>query len=212
MDAFDFLGFCKFFKELFGNKSLTVTRIQELVGDRPENELNEDLADILDREISIQELTACIQSCKRGKAVSGDLISNEFLKASSSEMLRLMTLLFNKCLEFGVYPWSTSLVTSLHKKGDIYNPNNYRAIAVARNLGKLFSSILLQRLLSFRNSSCPDTFNQLGFCKQAPTADHILVLTTVINKYVKKTKGKIYTDWLCLLVLFLGNTPSAMLW
>ena len=81
----------------------------------------------------------------------------------------------------------------LDKKGDIYNPNNYRAIAVASNLGKLFSSILLQRLLSFRNSSCPDTFNQLGSCKQAQTADHILVLTTVINKYVKKTKGKIYT-------------------
>ena len=81
----------------------------------------------------------------------------------------------------------------LHKKGDIYNPNNYRAIAVASNLGKLFSSILLQRLLSFRNSSCPDTFNQLGFCKQAQIADHSLMLTTVISKYVKKKKGKIYT-------------------
>ena len=116
MDAFDFLGFCKFFKELYGNKSFTDTRIEELVGDRPDNELNEDLTDILDREISIQELTDCIQICKRGKAVSEDLISNEFLKASSSEMIRLMILLFNKCLEFGVYPWSTSMVTPYTKR------------------------------------------------------------------------------------------------
>ena len=136
MDAFECLGFCKFFKELYGNKTSLIQGLK--------NELNEHLTDILDREISIQELTDCIQSCKRGKAFSEDLISNEFLKGSSSEMLRLMTLLFNKCLEFGVYPWSTSLVTPFHKKGDIYNPNKYRAIAVARNLGKLFSSILLQ--------------------------------------------------------------------
>ena len=72
--------------------------------------------------------------------------------------------------------WGISIVNipgnPLHKKGDIYNPNNYRAIAVASNLEKLFSSILLQRLLSFRNSSCPETFSQLGFCKQAQTADH----------------------------------------
>ena len=39
LDAFDFLGFCKFFKELYGYKSLAHTRIEELVGDRPDNEL-----------------------------------------------------------------------------------------------------------------------------------------------------------------------------
>ena len=70
----------------------------------------------------------------------------------------------------------------LHKKGDTYNPNNYPAIAVASNLGKLFSSILLRRLIAFRSMTNPDTPNQLGFCKNAQTADHTLTLTPLHKK------------------------------
>ena len=32
---------------------------------------------------------------------------------------------------------NTSLVTPLHKKGSLYDPDNYSAIAVASNIGKL---------------------------------------------------------------------------
>ena len=38
----------------------------------------------------------------------------------------------------------------------------------------------------------PDTPNQLGFCKNAQTADHVLTLTTIVNKFVKKQKTKVY--------------------
>ena len=193
LDAFDFMAFCTFFKKLYSNKSLPTARINELQSTRSNIDISKDLTDMLNKEISFDEITDCIKKCKKGKAVAEDLILNEFLKASNKDMLLLIQYLFNKCLELGAYPWSTSLVTPLHKKGDIYDPNNYRAIAVASNLGKLFSSILLQRLLSFRKEACPDTPNQLGFCKNAQTADHILVLNTVINKYVKKQKGRLYS-------------------
>ena len=110
-------------------------------------------------------------------------------------MLRAVLHLFNQCLLHGAYPWITSLVTPLHKKGDTYNPNNYLAIAVTSNLGKLFSSILLMRLIAFRSMTNPDTPNQLGFCKNAQTADHTLTLTTVINKYVTRRKERIYSSF-----------------
>ena len=41
----------------------------------------------------------------------------------------------------GCIPLDNFVVTPLHKKGNVYDPNNYRAIAVASNLGKLFSNI-----------------------------------------------------------------------
>ena len=128
---------------------------------------------------------------KKGKAVAEDLIPNKFLKASSESMLSAVLNLFNQCLEKEVYPWNTSLVTPLHKKGSVYDLNNYQAIAVASNLGKAFSSILLQRLVSFRQSTDPDTDNQLGFCQGAQTADHIFTLTTCIEKYVTKGRKRI---------------------
>ena len=60
--------------------------------------------------------------------------------------------------------------------------NNYRAIAVGRNLGNLFSNILLSRLLELRVVDCPKSHNQRGFCKGAQTSDHIFTLNT--EKYV----------------------------
>lgn len=59
-------------------------------------------------------------------------------------------------------------------------------------MGKLFSTILLSRLLSFRKANCPDVPNQLGFVADAQTADHILTLSTILEKYVKKQKKRVY--------------------
>ena len=114
-------------------------------------------------------------------------------KKSSSNMCRALLKVFNACLHNGTYPWNTSYVTPLHKTGSIYDPNNYRAIAVGSSLGKLFSSILLGRLLSFRGAHAPNPKNQLGFCAGGQTSDDILTLSTCIQKYVRHRKERLYT-------------------
>ena len=111
---------------------------------------------------------------------------------SSQTLCQAILKVFNECLNHGTYPWNTSYVTPLHKKGSIYDPNNYRAIAVGSNLGKLFSSILLGRLLSYRESYAPNPKNQLGFCSGAQTSDHILTLHTCVEKYIKIKKEKLF--------------------
>ena len=59
-------------------------------------------------------------------------------------------------------------------------------------MGKLFSSILLDRLLLFKELHCPDPKEQLGFKKGAQTNDHILTLKTLIDKYTKKRRVQHY--------------------
>ena len=100
------------------------------------NSLNE----ILDKNITLQELNDAIKQLKRGKAVGEDLLANEFFKASTEHARVAICNLFNECLKVGAYPWSISHITPIHKKGCIYDPENYRAIAIASNLGKLFPS------------------------------------------------------------------------
>ena len=156
-------------------------------------EASQEITGILNDPITVDEVSKSIRGLKTGKAVSEDLIANEFLKSSNDSIIEVITKLFNDCLNLGVYPWNVSIVTPLHKKGNIYDPNNYRAIAVGSNLGKLFSSVLLKRLLEFRETYCPDPINQLGFCKGAQTADHIFTLTTCIDKYVKHKKERLFT-------------------
>ena len=187
LDIFDMKRFYTFFKNLYQEKHLTKAQYKEKSHKKAE------ITHMLDKPITLSELSANVQNLKNGKAGGLDRISNEFLKASSGGILELVNRLYNECLAKGVYPWNTTIITPLHKKGDIYNPDNYRAIAVGSNLGKLFSIIMLQRLTEFRRIECPDTENQLGFCQGAQTADHLLALQTCIEKYVKTRKERLYT-------------------
>ena len=198
LDAFDMKNFCDFFAELYSRTPLpeekvewfkSMTRRQDGIVADP----HDTLSDILDGDISDVELLAAISNLKRGKAVSEDLVSNEFLKATGTKARQCIKHLFNECLRTGAYPWTTSIVTPLHKKGSLYDPNNYRAIAVASNMGKLFAGILLQRLIKFRSLKAPDTPNQLGFQKNAQTCDHILTLTTCVKKYTSRPGEKLFT-------------------
>ena len=114
-------------------------------------------------------------------------------KNSSTGMRELILKLFNHCLDYGVYPWSKSITTLLHKKGDLENPDNYRAITLGSCLGKLFASALLERIKSYREIHCPNPPNQLGFCRGSQTSNHILTLKTIIEKSVTRGNKRIYS-------------------
>ena len=152
-------------------------------------------------DVSPQEIEEAIKKLNTGKAFSIHGIQSEFLINASPSLLEVITKIFNNCLTHGCYPWNTSLITPLHKKGDRYDPNNYRAIAVGSNLGKLFSSILLNRLLKFRESNAPNPPNQQGFCKGGQTLDHIPCLNTCIKKYTAKKKNYFFA-------CFVDNTKA----
>jgi len=191
MDLYNLASFYKFFKDLYSEKTLSDEAVSCLIDDtatRQNDPPTEDIDEILNSEITPEELSRNISKLKKGKASAEDGITNEFIINTANNTRQVILKVFNECLKQGVYPWNTALITPLHKKGDKDNPNNYRAIAVGSNLGKLFSSILLERLIQFRNIHCPDTANQLGFVKEAQTSDHIFTLRTCIEKYTKQKK------------------------
>jgi hypothetical protein len=66
---------------------------------------------------------------------------------------------------------------------------NYRGIAINSCIGKLFNTVLNNRLdkyLIYNNliNKC-----QIGFSKKARTSDHIFVLKTLIGKYINRKGG-----------------------
>ena len=190
-DLYDLGSFYRFFKDLYSVKPLSEEKIKQMndeIVSQEASDCRDELDESLNDAISISELENVIAKLKRGKAASEDCIANEFLINSTVALRTAILNLFNACLTTGTYPWNIALVTPLHKKGDKYDRNNYRAIAVGSNLGKLFSSILLGRLISYRNSNCPDPVNQLGFCKYAQTSDHTFTLNTTIKKYLSQKK------------------------
>ena len=195
-DIYDLILFHKFFNDLYNKKCGKESghindhgQIELKPSDHIQSQLQ---VDTLNRCFSLSEMESVIKRLKSNKSVSEDLISNEMLKHMSKHFKELLLKLFNDCLQQGVYPWNRSITTPLHKKGDRQNPDNYRAITVGSCLGKLFSSLLLKRLLDFREVMCPDYPNQLGFRSGAQCNDHILTLNTIIEKYVRVGKKRLF--------------------
>ena len=178
LDSHDLLAFYDFFSDLYSRDELNTPHDSDpytnsVIGDCDSiNELNQ--------PITLIETDNVLKPLNTGKSVAEDLISNEILKSLGTLGTQVLTRIFNHCLSNGLYPWNTSVITPIHKSGDINNPDNYRAIAVSSCLGKTFSSILLNRLIDFRNKHCSDSPNQLVFCKGAQSNDHVLTLKIII--------------------------------
>ena len=199
-DSMDMENFEKFFSELYSNVHGTISKeTKELLAQEASN-INEasesenplsPQGTILNKIITENEILTAIKSLKNGKSSADDMICNEILKSLSNPNLKLLAKLYNSCLNSGIYPWNNSIISPLHKKGCQSDPDNYRAVAVSSTIGKLFSTVLLDRILKFKSETCPDPINQLGFSKGAQTYDHILTLNTIVSKY-KKLKSPVF--------------------
>ena len=152
--------------------------------------LNDNDIKSLDYDITSSEVIKAALKLKKGKAPGVDGIRNEMLKEGISVLAPSLAALFNVILKQGNFPsaWRLSTLTVLHKKGDKSLPTNYRGIAVSSNLSKLFCLVLFNRLDSFTNENAIIPPNQIGFKKGARTSDHILVLKTLIDKYINRAR------------------------
>ena len=72
------------------------------------------------------------------------------------------------------------------------NPNNYRGISISSCLGKLFTSVINNRITEFVYTNNLIKFNQICFQKGYRTADHVFVMKTLIDNYLNKGKKKLY--------------------
>jgi hypothetical protein len=79
----------------------------------------------------------------------------------------------------------------MYKKGDINDPNNDRGITLVRCLGKLFTSILNERILEWDKKYNVKTDAQFGFKPGNSTIDAIFVLLSLINITLKKGGGRV---------------------
>lgn len=155
--------------------------------------LNDFDSNALDYTITPVEVIKAAHHLKKGKAAGIDGIKSEMLKEAISLLAPSLANLFNLILKDSCFPsaWRLSTLTPIHKKGDKNLPKNCRGIAVSSNLCKLFCLILHDRLNKFVDSNTIIPPHQIGFRKGARTGDHILVLKTLIDKYINRA-GKSY--------------------
>ena len=141
-----------------------------------------------------------LKKLKRNKSAYSDRIKNEMIKCSIHILIQGYMKLFNLILQTGVFPdvWCEGLITPIFKSDDKLDCNNYRGICISSCLGKFFCVILNERLHNYTREQNIIHPSQIGFLPGYRTADHILTLKSLIDKYVnQKTNGKIYICMLC---------------
>ena len=84
------------------------------------------------------------------------------------------------------------LLPSINRADEAIRQKKYRCICVSSCLGKLFCSILSQRLLEYIFSLNILHKSQIGFLPNNRTAEHVFTLRTLIDKYVHNHNEKIY--------------------
>ena len=121
----------------------------------------------MNNEISKNEVILALKHLKAGKATGIDGIPIEFYKHASHILVTPLCSWFNYVLSKGEYPsgWSEGIISPIHKKGSTTDTSNYRKVTVMPSIGKIFDSILKNRLIFKNEVLLDDDKFQAGFKK-----------------------------------------------
>ena len=168
--------------------------------------------ELLDSEITEDEVRKAIRRLKTGKAAGADQVINEFLKSTERVILPFLVKLCNAIFNQGIFPeeWTKSIIVPLHTKRDCDNPDNYRGISLLSSLSKVFTSILNARLIEWAEENTMFTEAQAGFRKGYSTTDHIFTLHAIIEKQFSRN-AKLYVAFVDFYKAF-DTVSHTMMW
>ena len=154
------------FYEYFKQQNAAPTNVDQT--DLEDPGVIEEEAGPLDYAISEEEIDFAIKKLKLNLAPRCDKILNEVLKTGKDIIKGHLLQLFNHILSAGKYPtlWSFGLIVPIHKKDDRSKAENYRGITLLSALGKLFTSILNDRLYDYMTKKGILKAEQGGFYKK----------------------------------------------
>ena len=105
------------------------------------------------------------------------------------ELLNLF-LILQIIFKYAIFPsqWTVNYLKAIYKKDSKEDPNNYRGLAIASAISKLYCMILLQRLEDYMIKNKIISPSQIGFQKGHRTSDHIYLLKTLVMKALRRKK------------------------
>ena len=111
------------------------------------------------------EILQAISNIKVNKTPGPDRISPRILKEAKNELVKPLSILFNKSLNTGKVPdeWKLANVTPIFKKGSKAEAQNYRPISLTSVVGKLMESLIRDKTVAFLESNNIIKDSQHGF-------------------------------------------------
>ena len=109
---------------------------QNLGPENADDIIVDDTTDILNEEITLDEIISSIKTLKTSKSAGPDSLSAEFYKSACPEIAQILKDLFNSILDTSVSPKSfgETVLRPIHKSGPTSDPNNFRGIALVNSM------------------------------------------------------------------------------
>ena len=139
-------------------------------------------------DITAEAVTRAINSLTNNKAPGIDEVSAEMLKFGTDSIIRQLVGLFNSIWrEHEVLDdWKKGIIVKLHKKGNLSDCNNWREITLLSTPGKVFTTVLLNRLQNAVDQTLRE--EQAGFRKGRSCAEQIFALQNIIEQSLEHQK------------------------
>ena len=131
------------------------------------------------------------QKAENDKASGEDGIINEYIKSTAHQFINIYEKLFNLIFDCGIIPesWVIDKIKPIYKdKSDSSEPKHYRFITILSCLGKLFTSVLCNRLCTYSEDFAEIKENQCGFRPKYSTTDNIFTLYSFFLKFLNVKK------------------------
>ncbi|MCG7866607.1 MAG: reverse transcriptase family protein, partial [Candidatus Thiodiazotropha taylori] len=139
---------------------------------------------------TVEGTTKLLKKINPNKACGPDSIPARILKELADELAPLLTAIFNKCLEEGEVPedWRRANVTAIFKKGEKYEPSNYRPVSLTSLCCKLQEHILVSNIMDHLDKHTILTDCQHGFRSRRSCETQLIGLTHDLGLSLDKKK------------------------
>ena len=141
-------------------------------------------------ESSIPEVVKIVHNFEVKNSTGNDNIPVILLKWCIHLIAPILTSIFNKCGNMGIYPESlkTGKVTPLFKSGDRTDADNFRPITLLTLINKIFEKLIHEKMVAFINKHEILSNSQYGFRKGHSTSHAVTHLSESVIKHLENKK------------------------
>jgi hypothetical protein len=138
---------------------------RESVAGTPKLDFPRNTTACTDIEFSEELVLEKLRGLDKTKSPGPDRITASVLKTCADILCRPLSMLFGQSFDSGVLPsdWRTAIICPIFKKGDKFDPGNYRPVSLTSLVVKIMESIIYDTTIKFlvKHHVIPD--NQHGF-------------------------------------------------
>lgn len=155
------------------SKVYTIEDLSNMPQLPPQSRISNEISGI---QITEEKVLVALNSLKNNSSPGPDDIPSLFLKRCSKSLAPLLVKVLQDVVVTGNIPpnWSKAYVIPIFKKGNRYDPANYRPISLTCHLCKVLEKIIVPELTSFLVSNHVIPSTQHGFLPQRSTSTNLI--------------------------------------